>query len=88
MERFFFDNSYQTLAAISAALALDSMHNKAPNMPKKPKPKKFNVVAAVKAAAREKVGPPPPTRKAPAKPKHMSPAEKHKPTLGRLLADD
>ena len=57
-------------------------------MAKKRKPKPFNVVSAVKAAARVKVGTPPPTRKAIASPKHKKRAEKHKPTLDKLLADD
>ncbi len=54
----------------------------------KPKAKKFDVVSAVKAAARQKVGTPPPTRKEPSSPKQRKRAEKHKPTLGKLLADD
>jgi hypothetical protein len=57
-------------------------------MAKKAKPKKFDVVAAVKAAARAKMGTPPPTRKEPSLPKQKKGPEKHKPTLGKLLADD
>jgi hypothetical protein len=57
-------------------------------MTRKAKPKKFDVVAAVKAAARAKVGTPPPTRKEPSSPKRNKAGEKHKPTLGRLLEDD
>ncbi len=50
----------------------------------KKKARKFDVVAAVKAAAREKVGTPKPTRAEPAR----RGREKHKPTLGELLTDD
>jgi hypothetical protein len=57
-------------------------------MPKKRKPKPFDMVSAVKAAARAKVGTPPPTRKEDASPKHKKGAEKHKPTLDKLLEDD
>lgn len=56
-------------------------------MPKK-KRKKFDVVAAIKAVAREKLGSPPPTRKAPGRKKAKITGEKHKPTLGKLLQDD
>lgn len=54
----------------------------------KKKAKKFDVVSAVKAAARAKVGTPPPTRKEDASPKRKQAREKHKPTLGELLAND
>lgn len=49
------------------------------------KPKPFRAAAAVKAAARQAIGTPPATRAVPStkKPK----AEKHKPTLGKLLRD-
>lgn len=57
-------------------------------MPRKRKVKKFDVVSAVKAAARSAVGNPPPTRREPASPKHKKRVEKHKPTLSKLLADD
>jgi len=53
---------------------------------KKKKPR-FSAVKAVKAAAREHVGAPPPTRVAPASPKGRK-SEKHKPTLGKLLTED
>jgi hypothetical protein len=52
---------------------------------KKKKKKKFSVTKAVKAAARERIGTVPPTRSVPEKKK--TPAEKHKPTLSKLLAD-
>lgn len=57
-------------------------------MAKKRKLQKFDVVKAVKAAARATVGTPPATRKEPASPKHRDSPEKHKPSLGKLLADD
>jgi len=52
---------------------------------KREKPK-FQVVKAVKEAAREKVGMPPPTRLVPDEKKQQR--EKHKPTLGRLLQEE
>ena len=52
-------------------------------MPKRKKPKPFRAVDAVKAAARAKIGSPPPTRRVPDAKKQ--PREKHKPTLGELL---
>jgi hypothetical protein len=52
----------------------------------KRKKKPFRAVAAVKALARERVGAPPAERVAPnPKKKKM---EKHKPTLGKLLAEE
>ncbi len=57
-------------------------------MPRKKKAKKFDVVAAVKAAAREKIGTVPPTRKQEGKLKRKKKEEKHKPTLSRLLGYD
>lgn len=54
-------------------------------MPKK-KPRKFRAVQAVKAAAREHIGAPPPTRREPQRKK--SGQEKHKPTLGNLLTEE
>jgi hypothetical protein len=54
---------------------------------KKRKPaKRFPVVEAVKAAAREHIGTPPPTRRDPDKSKPAKP--KHKPTLSKLLSDE
>ena len=50
---------------------------------KRRKPKSFSAVDAVKAAAREKIGAPPPTRRVPDAKKER--CEKHKPTLGKLL---
>ena len=52
-------------------------------MAKRKKPKPFRAVDAVKAAAREKIGSPPPTRRVPDAKKQRR--EKHKPTLGKLL---
>jgi hypothetical protein len=54
-------------------------------MPRRKKPKPFRAVDAVKAAAREQIGMPPPTRRVPAKKKRAG--EKHKPTLGKLLSE-
>jgi len=55
-------------------------------MPYKKKSKPFSAVTAVKAAAREAVGAPPPTRKAPdTKAKLKQKGSKHKPTLSKLL---
>jgi hypothetical protein len=50
---------------------------------KKKKPKAFRAVKAVKAAAREQVGSPPPTRMVPDRKKKRQ--EKHRPTLRKLL---
>jgi hypothetical protein len=52
----------------------------------KKKPRKFRAVQAVKAAARQHIGTPPPTRRQPQGKKQDQ--EKHKPTLGDLLADE
>jgi hypothetical protein len=57
-----------------------------PSKPRKPKP--FSAASAVKAAAREAIGAPPPTRAVPdEKKKRMAKSEKHKPTLSKLLTD-
>jgi len=52
------------------------------NMPRRKKPKPFRAVIAVKALARERVGRPPSEKIVIEKKKK---AEKHKPTLGKLL---
>ncbi len=54
-------------------------------MAKKKKPKPFRAVTAVKSAAREHIGAPPPTRRQPDLTKRQKP--KHKATLGEILAD-
>jgi hypothetical protein len=54
---------------------------------KKRKPKPFRATSAVKAAARAAIGSPPPTRAEPADKKQKSKAEKHKPTLSKLLEE-
>lgn len=55
-------------------------------MPSKiPKPKPFRAAAAVKAAARQAIGTPPPTRTEPASKKRKLKQDKHKPTLNKLL---
>ncbi len=53
-------------------------------MPRKPKPKPFRAVTAVKELARERVGRPPAEKIVVEKKKKP---EKHKPTLGKLLGD-
>jgi hypothetical protein len=55
-------------------------------MVRKKKPKKLTATTLVKSAAREHVGMPPPTRRAPDPTK--SSKEKHKPTLGKLLTEE
>ncbi len=55
-------------------------------MGKRKKPKPFRAVEAVKAAAREKIGAPPPTRRVPDIKKERR--QKHKPTLGKLLQEE
>ena len=54
-------------------------------MPKKRKKKTLSASKLVREMAREHVGSPKPSRPVPTK---MTKAEKHKPTLGKLLADD
>jgi hypothetical protein len=54
-------------------------------MARKRKPKKFDKVDAVKALARERIGTPPSSRVVPDRKKETT--EKHKPTLGKLLAE-
>ncbi len=48
--------------------------------------KPFRAVKAVKSAARERIGTPPPTRREPDQKKQAR--AKHKPTLGELLSED
>jgi hypothetical protein len=52
----------------------------------KRKKKVFHATKAVKAAAREQIGSPPPTRLVPDR-KLKQPEQKHKPTLGKLLGE-
>lgn len=54
-------------------------------MPRKKKKKRFRAVTAVKELARERVGAPPAGKVVPNKKKS---AEKHKPTLGKLLESE
>jgi hypothetical protein len=49
---------------------------------KKKKPKRFTAIEAVKTMAREQIGSPPVSRVVPNRRKK---ADKHKPTLGKLL---
>jgi hypothetical protein len=55
---------------------------------KRRKPKPFRAASAVKAAAREKIGAPPPTRAEPSTKKAKVSKPKHKPTLGELLGEE
>ncbi|HEY4899294.1 MAG TPA: hypothetical protein VIH91_00610 [Terriglobales bacterium] len=57
-----------------------------PSKPRKPKP--FKASAAVKSAARDKIGTPPPTRAEPSLKKRVEKSPKHKPTLEKLLNQD
>ena len=52
-------------------------------MARKRKPKPFRATTAVKSAAREVIGAPPPTKRVPDQTKKST--EKHKPTLRQLL---
>ena len=45
-------------------------------------------MTAVKAAARENIGAPPPTRTEPSMKKRTAKSPKHKPTLEKLLGED
>jgi len=54
---------------------------------KRKKPKTFRAVKAVKAAAREQVGSPRPTRTVPDRKKKQI-REKYKPTLNKLLEQE
>ena len=54
---------------------------------KKSRKKQFRAVKAVKEAAREKIGAPPPTKLVPDRKKKAGAREKHRPTLGQLLEE-
>ena len=54
-------------------------------MPRKRKKKVFSAAKIVREMARERVGSPKPSQRLPAKKKA---SDKHKPTLGKLLADE
>ncbi len=58
-------------------------------MTKRRKKQVFSAAKAVKAAARQQIGMPPPTKVVPdAKKKAEGRVKKHKPTLQRLLTED
>ncbi|HTE91396.1 MAG TPA: hypothetical protein VK639_20780 [Terriglobales bacterium] len=57
-------------------------------MAKKKKPKPFTAVEAVKTMAREQIGAPPGLRVVPDRKKKKKRTQKHKPTLGKFLAED
>ena len=61
-------------------------YGKMEEMARKRRPKKFSKVEAVKALARERIGPPPSSRVVPDRKKKT--AEKHKPTLRELLTEN
>lgn len=54
---------------------------------KRRKKKQFRAVQAVKEAAREQIGAPPPTRVVPDPKKKARDREKHKPSFGQLLEE-
>jgi hypothetical protein len=54
-------------------------------VPKKKKLKRFSATSAVKAVSRAVLGTPPPVKRA--ENKKRAKQEKHKPSLGKLLAD-
>ncbi|HVH86842.1 MAG TPA: hypothetical protein VM912_08960 [Terriglobales bacterium] len=54
---------------------------------RKKKKKKFSATKAVKSLARDTIGSPPPVQRIPTL-KESRKAQKHKPTLGKLLAED
>jgi hypothetical protein len=54
-------------------------------MSKKKRPKRFKATSVVKAASRAVLGTPPPVKRA--ENKKRAKKEKHKPSLGKLLAD-
>jgi len=54
-------------------------------MPRKRKKKIFSAAKVVREMARERVGSPKPSRLVPSK---KTKPERHKPTLGKLLADE
>jgi hypothetical protein len=56
-------------------------------MSKKKAKKVFRATKAVKAAAREQIGSPPPTRLVPGRKRQEPRREKHKPTLGKILGE-
>jgi hypothetical protein len=62
------------------------MHLARWELPRRKKLKPFRAVDAVKAAAREKIGSPPPTRREPNVKKERR--QKHKPTLSKLLGGE
>jgi hypothetical protein len=55
------------------------------SVPKKKKLKRFRATSAVKAASRAILGTPPPVKRA--ENKKRAKKDKHKPSLGKLLAD-
>lgn len=67
------------------ALLLTECAKMRQRMPRKRKKKVFSAAKVVREMARERVGSPRPSRLVPAK---KTKPERHKPTLGKLLADD
>jgi len=54
---------------------------------KRSRPKPFKATLAVKAAARQKIGTPPPTRAEPSAKKRIDHPPRHKTTLEKLLRE-
>jgi hypothetical protein len=82
--------SANSLRSILRLLCIIARHRgmsygKMGTMAKKKKPKRFTAVEAVKAMARAQIGAPPASRVVPNRKKKKEKAEKHKPTLGKLL---
>jgi hypothetical protein len=63
----------------------DARKKRNKTMPRKPKKKVFSAAKVVREIARERVGSPKPSQLVVAK---KTKPEKHKPTLGRFLADE
>jgi hypothetical protein len=55
---------------------------------KRRKPEPFKAASAVKAAARKKIGMPPPVQVDASNKKRRGKSPKHRPTLGKLLAEE
>lgn len=72
------------ITAVFSMLIIDEMCFNS-RVPKKKKLKKFTATSAVKAASRAVLGTPPPVKRVENKKQRKK--DKHKPSLGKLLAD-
>ncbi len=79
------DSAVEMRLAASIRLELTTLQGTASYMPRKRKKRTFSAAKAVREMARQRVGSPKPSRLV--TPKKSKP-EKHKPTLGKLLADE